>query len=544
MLSGRKANNSKLARKAVNNNNNSDYHDYNARHMTEQYQLVVEEIKAENKILGSLQMQQEVMKRLNERRGGDDSVVADGSIDLNENNDNTTQRRKTRAHNNFMQSFASSMHKSLGSLGDAFKHLEDELNVLRKSDNGNNNSNSDQVMPGRRESAAIPIGYDQTIIAAQVMQDLDLSDSDDSSHDINEVFNGSESNRTSFSRKNKRPSILRRGSSRIKGVMGRRISIKRRTSSVSFGGSSSGGGGTTEEEGGGEDNKKKQNISSLTTEEVEQIEHLAALGCKSGNNEQSTSSSSDAFEKTTTRDEDGDNDDKSTKKKDVTPDRITTPTNSSGSSSPKRQQQPHRRTGRRRSSLFSVDEKRASITGGITGGPPTTNNAGYNNSSVDGQSSSFSSDVNNSITEESLQGSFSSKEVGVDYKNESLICSFGRMYSMDSSPGAGADDGTLICDWERRQSMLSNSGTSILSNSGVLSIQDDMALLNTNSNHHSHVGKVKDDSSLICGWDKGRHSTLSITSDVSIPKDVTIGEISSEIQLQAAKESCTLFNVR
>ena len=473
---------------------------------------MVEEIKAENKILGSLQMQQEVMKRLNERRGGDDSVVADGSIDLN-NNNNTIQRGKnTRSHNNFMQSFTRSMHKSLGSLGDAFKHLEDELNVLRKSDNSNSNNN--QVMPGRRESAAIPIGYDQTIIAAQVMQDLDLSDSDDSSHDINEVFNGSESNRTSFSRKNKRPSILRRGSSRIKGVIGRRISIKRRTSSVSFGGSSSGGGdATTEEEGGGgggggggDDNNNK-----------------------SGNNKQSASSSSDAFEKTTANEDD--NDDKSTKKKTIIPSTSC----SDSSSSPKRQHQPHRSTGRRRSSLFSVDEKRASITGGITGGPPTNTSAGYNNSSDDGQSSSSFS-RNNSITDKSLQGSYSSKD-------ESLICNFGRMYSMDSSPGTAADDdGTLICDWGRRQSMLSNSGTSVISN---LSIQDDMALLNTNTNHHHHhEGKIKDDSSLICGWDKRRQSLLSITSDVSIPKGVTVGESISEIQLQAAKESCTLFNVR
>ena len=511
MLSGRKANNSRLARTAV-NNNESDYHDDNARHMTEQYQQVVEEIKAENKILGSLQMQQEVMKRLNERRGGDDSVVADGSIDLN-NNNNTIQRGKnTRSHNNFMQSFTRSMHKSLGSLGDAFKHLEDELNVLRKSDNSNSNNN--QVMPGRRESAAIPIGYDQTIIAAQVMQDLDLSDSDDSSHDINEVFNGSESNRTSFSRKNKRPSMLRRGSSRIKGVIGRRISMKRRTSSISFGGSSSGGGdATTEEEGGGgggggggDDNNNK-----------------------SGNNKQSASSSSDAFEKTTANEDD--NDDKSTKKKTIIPSTSC----SDSSSSPKRQHQPHRSTGRRRSSLFSVDEKRASITGGITGGPPTNTSAGYNNSSDDGQSSSSFS-RNNSITDKSLQGSYSSKD-------ESLICNFGRMYSMDSSPGTAADDdGTLICDWGRRQSMLSNSGTSVISN---LSIQDDMALLNTNTNHHHHhEGNIKDDSSLICGWDKRRQSLLSITSDVSIPKGVTVGESISEIQLQAAKESCTLFNVR
>ena len=62
MLSGvgQKASNSKLVRTAVNN---------------DEYQLVVEEIKRENKILGALQMQQEVMKRLNDRRGGDDSLV-------------------------------------------------------------------------------------------------------------------------------------------------------------------------------------------------------------------------------------------------------------------------------------------------------------------------------------------------------------------------------------------------------------------------------------------------------------------------------------
>ena len=110
---------------------------------------------------------------------------------------------------------------------------------------------------------------------------------------------------------------------------------------------------------------------------------------------------------------------------------------------------PRMRLGRRRSSLFSVHERRSST----------------NRSS---QSSSGSN------MEGSLTDSFSGKG--------SLICSF--------DTHEYVQDGSLICDWERRGSMLSDLG--------VLSIRE--GLLN---------GKEeKAPGSLICDWDRSRQTLV------------------------------------
>jgi hypothetical protein len=113
------------------------------------------------------------------------------------------------------------------------------------------------------------------------------------------------------------------------------------------------------------------------------------------------------------------------------------------------------RMGRRRSSLSSVNERRSSVN-----------------------LSSVSSSFNGSMTEASLTGSSTGKMWDV-----SLICSF---QSRNSLTGSHVQDGDLICDWERRQSLVSES-------SYAQSIQE--GLLN---------GKeVKGaPGSLICGWDQ------------------------------------------
>jgi hypothetical protein len=100
---------------------------------------------------------------------------------------------------------------------------------------------------------------------------------------------------------------------------------------------------------------------------------------------------------------------------------------------------PHCRLGRRRSSLFSVHERMSSA----------------NRSSLSSSGSTL---------EGSLTGSFSGKD-----GNGSLICSFGAQDYVQ--------DGSLICDWERRRSMLSDSS--------VMSIQDGLEAPGP----------------LICGWD-------------------------------------------
>mmetsp|Transcript_1631 Transcript_1631/g.3498 ORF Transcript_1631/g.3498 Transcript_1631/m.3498 type:complete len:449 (-) Transcript_1631:54-1400(-) len=170
----------------------------------------------------------------------------------------------------------------------------------------------------------------------------------------------------------------------------------------------------------------------------------------------------------------------------------------------------HARTGRRRSSLFSVEENMASTNG----------------CSV--KRSSFNS-LGNSITEESLQGSFS----GGQDPDGSLICNFGRTDSLRSSSGS---IDSLICGWGRRQSMLSDSG--------VLSIQEE--LLDDGEKLASLPPTALNDRSnrsLLCDWNDSRSMFTNSSVSLHPSKPGDLKEEDEKVLLQA-KKSGSLFDLR
>jgi len=380
-----------LIRKSSHRNSNaSSDDDIDAKKNNDLYQQCVDEIKKEHKILGSIELHQEAMRRLKLRQQSNNNDMSSNNI--------IKQRRPTleevyrpkglsKSTPHLMSQFA----RSLGNIGDAIRR-HSSMPANDSNNNIDNQEQQQQVMAGRRESAALPVGFDPGIISANVMQDLELSDSD-SDDDNND-------DELQLSKSNKRSSILRRSSSKLRGSISRMGSF-RRMSSVSFGtngGESSSSDGIidekmNEEEGGKEEYEDEKSIINNIPSDFPGVDMTKYTP-------------------------------KSTNKKDVS----------------------HReqRIGRRRSSLFSVDEKRASTT---EGPPTTTCNSSSNNS------------IGNSITG-SLQGSFSGGDIKKDdHDGSSLICSFGRTdSSFNSSDGSGDK---LICDWHRRSSMLSDSEVSI-----------------------------------------------------------------------------------
>ena len=388
------------------NSNTSSDDDIDAKKNNDLYQQCVDEIKKEHKILGSIELHQEAMRRLKLRQQSNNNNDS--------NNDIIKQRRPTLEEvyrpkglskstpHNFMSQFA----RSLGNIGDAIRRHSSMPTNDGNNNIDNSNHQQQQVMAGRRESAELPVGFDPNIISANVMQDLELSDSDSDDNDgelqsISKSKLGKEEDGTGVS--SKRSSILRRRSSKLRGSISRMGSF-RRTSSVSFGTS----GGESSSSDGIIDEK-------INEEEFPENDKEPII-----NNMPSDFPGVDMTKFTP----------KSTNKKDVL-----------------HRKHPQQRIGRRRSSLFSVDEKRASITEG----PPTTTCNNINSSS--------NNSIGNSITG-SLQGSFSGGDIkNDDHDGSSLICSFGRMDSSFNSSD-GSDD-KLICDWHRRSSMLSDSEVSI-----------------------------------------------------------------------------------
>ena len=392
-----------------NSNTSSDDDDVDAKKNNDLYQQCVDEIKKEHKILGSIELHQEAMRRLKLRQQSNNS---------DSNNDIIKQRRPTleevyrpkglsKSTPHLMSQFA----RSLGNIGDAIRrHSSMPTNDGNNNFDNSNHQQQQQVMAGRRESAALPVGFDPNIISATVMQDLELSDSDSDDNDgelqsISKSKLGKEEDGAGVS--SKRSSILRRSSSKLRGSISRMGSF-RRTSSVSFGTS------------GGETSSS----DDITDEKINEEEFPENDKEPIINNMPSDFPGVDMAKYTP----------KSTNKKDVL-----------------HRKHPQQRIGRRRSSLFSVDEKRASITEG----PPTATCNNFNSSS--------NNSIGNSITG-SLQGSFSGGDIKKDdHDGSSLICSFGRMdSSMNSSINSldGSGD-KLICDWHQRSSMLSDSEVSI-----------------------------------------------------------------------------------
>ncbi|KAL3797806.1 hypothetical protein ACHAW5_009138 [Stephanodiscus triporus] len=161
-----------------------------------QYNACVGEIKNEGNVLGSLEMHEEAMRRLNKRLGkAYESRVAErrrmdtGIGRLRENQESPFWKK-----NVFTRFIVAGKHGSTA--GEPSK----------------------EKMPGRRESIRKPVEFDEDIAASQMLQDLYLSDSEDEgvgpptrSH-RGEVHGG------------RRPSLMKRGSAAVRRYSNRRSS--------------------------------------------------------------------------------------------------------------------------------------------------------------------------------------------------------------------------------------------------------------------------------------------------------------------------------
>jgi len=412
------------------------------------YHECVEEIKHENIILGSLELHHEVMRRLKQKQGPRD------------NNRMLLYRRRNSDPKRF-RSLARSVRRNTTNLANSFQIMT-QITTGRKSSAAGINVNdpcySKSVIIGRRATNAEEVGFDPTIIDAQVMmRDLELSDDDDSDWEEEEEEGGSSSSgmpeppggddgngsllpsgeqirvngggglKTLFRRgssmfpddednvrvsRQRGPSVMMRTSARIKRASARRKNALRH----SF------------------------NSSSVTIGEEENNDILPPDEEFKLNGEKGTMPETN---------EDGE---RKTKEQPL--------------SIPHRRG--NRRTGRRRSSLFSVDEAGVSFT----------SSAGHHSSIA-------------SLAGESLKGSLCAS-------NKTLICNF-RHRNSSFGLESGDDDDDLICGWDRKSSQLSDSGT-------ARSIQEE--LLNEGEDKisalllHRHHDESSHNASLICGWDQ------------------------------------------
>jgi len=467
-----------------------------------QYHLCVEEIKNEGNVLGSLELHEEAMRRLNQRLC---------KVPLCRSNEEGQRDRVARRprfvppRNEFARSIIDIGLKVAGKHG----HVESDP--------------SKKKMAGRRLSTFKPVEYDESVTAAQVLQDLDLSESEDegvdpSTHSMSDGGGSIGGRRGSF---------LQRSSSGIGKPLGtavgqfsKRMSLDLYDSHDESVGppthSPTHSPGRTEESSGNSDERRgsllRRSISSIGSSSVGRPFRVAvrrfsrrrsidgdshvlasemhddAVG-RAGNDEggkpsmmkdEKPNSSSCVLNSSsglqTKNDagqhaanfEEGESSEANGRKPTIIDGKKGENSNAElmASWQPMRMpiacaEQPSRtrsRMGKRRSSLLSVKERR---------------------------SSAVSSSFDDSMSEGSLTSSWIGK-----INDGSLICSF---RSRNSLTGSFVKDGDLICDWERRQSTVSES-------SAAQSIQE--GLLN---------GKeVKGaPGSLICGWDQSEQTILS-----------------------------------
>lgn len=403
-----------------------------------QYHLCVDEIKNEGNVLGSLEMHDEAMRRLNQRLGKDLAPSPRASEERRKNN--CARRLRTKQLSHPIQ--ANVLTRSIIGIG---------LMVTGK--HGHDASDPSKVkMAGRRASTFKPVEFDEGITALQVLEDLDLSESEDEgvaapTHSPSEMV---ESGNNSVGR---RPSFMRRGGSNISRPL--RSAVRRYSKRRSLDLSNSedeGVGPPTHSPGNnvkrGRSGERRAslmrrgsaNISRPLRSAVRRYSKsrssidgvgLAVASNSGPRTPNDAGECKGGIEEGVVSDmEDG------------KPSMID---GGRGEISDAREtpvvicRKPHCRLGRRRSSLFSVHERISSA----------------NRSSLSSSGSTLKG---------SLTGSFSGKD-----GNGSLICSFGAQDYVQ--------DGSLICDWERRRSMLSDSS--------VLSIQDGLDAPGP----------------LICGWD-------------------------------------------
>ena len=122
------------------------------------YHLCVEEIKNEGNVLGSLELHEEAMRRLNQRLC---KVPLCRSNEEGRSDRVARRPRLVPTRNEFARSIIDIGLRVAGKHG----HVESDP--------------SKKKMAGRRLSTFKPVEYDESVTAAQVLQDLDLSDSED-----------------------------------------------------------------------------------------------------------------------------------------------------------------------------------------------------------------------------------------------------------------------------------------------------------------------------------------------------------------------------
>jgi hypothetical protein len=218
--------------------------------MNREYQECVEEIKRENKILGSLGFHHETMRRLKQKQSA--KVIQDDGM---QSTPKIIRSFDMRCEPKSVRSFARSL--MMNDIARSLHDMSRRVSAHRSSSAGSTDP-STEVIPGRRQSA-VDMGFDLNIISAQMLQDLELSDDsecedENSSQPSDKPMgeNGSGGRHASLIRRRssrmgangsggRRPSIIRMTSSKIKMPNAiRRYSTRRpSTPSVSFGTKSS-----------------------------------------------------------------------------------------------------------------------------------------------------------------------------------------------------------------------------------------------------------------------------------------------------------------
>ncbi|KAL3779918.1 hypothetical protein ACHAW5_009800 [Stephanodiscus triporus] len=465
-----------------------------------QYNLCVEEIKNEGKVLGSLEFHEEAMRRMNQRLHKDCAPSRPSSEEGRR--DKFTPDRVARRPK-YIPSISEGASSAPPRRGNA---LTRSITLMVTGKHGHAASDpSKEKMPGRRTSALTSVEFDEGVTAAQVLQDIDLSDSESEAAGPPTLSPGrmAEGGGKSVGR---RGSFLTGSSSRIGRPM--RTAVRRFSKRRSLDLSESedeGVGPTTHSpthspgrpvdsggnSGGGSRSFMRRSSSNLSlpqwiavsrysrrrssasidgddhvlsskthddaNEREENVKEIKSCKIDDGKPEPSAAidlvglvlESHNGLQTHIDADEHAANlEEKESYKTDDMKPAINDQAEKSDTESMLSWRS---RIGKRRSSLFSVNERRPTV---------------------------------DSMREGSFNGSLAGES-----RDGSLICSF---RTRNSLSGSYVEDGTLICDWGRRHS-----------DSDVQSIQE--GLLNG-------IDEKASSGSLICGWDRSDRTILSHSS--------------------------------
>jgi hypothetical protein len=472
-----------------------------------QYNLCVEEIKNERKVLGSLELHEEAMRRLNQRRSKD---CAPSHPPFEEGRRDKFIPDRIAPRPKYIPSISEGASSAPPRRGNA---LTRSITLMVTGKHGHTASDpSKEKMPGRRTSVLTSVEFDEGVTAAQVRQDLDLSDSESEAAGPPTPSPGqmAEGGGKSGGR---RRSFLTGSSSRI---IGRplRTAVRRFSKRLSFdlsdsedegvdptthppthspgrpvdsGGNSGGGSRSFMRRSSsnlglpqwiavsryskrrssasidGDDHVLSSKTHDDANEREENVEEIKSYKIDDGKPEPTASidlvslvlDSYSSLQTNIDADEHVANleERESYKTDDMKP----TINDQAEKSDTESMLSWRTRIGKRRSSLFSVNERRPTV--------------------------------------DSMKGSFNGSLAG-ESRDGSLICNF---RARNSLSGSYVEDDTLICDWGRRHS-----------DSDVQSIQE--GLLNG-------MDEKASSGSLICGWDR---SELTILSHSSVTVDRSV----------------------